>query len=48
MVVVEFFLDFFDRQQLAKQGFPIETAVEVAQGEKLTFYHSSYPNHYIC
>ena len=32
-------LDFFDRQQLAKQGFPIETAVSIAQREALTFYH---------
>ena len=32
-------LDFFDRKQLAKQGFPIETAVEIAQTEALTFYH---------
>ena len=32
-------LDFFDRQQLAKQGFPIETAVAIAQREALTFYH---------
>ena len=32
-------LDFFDRKQLAKQGFPIETAVTIAQTEALTFYH---------
>ena len=32
-------LDFFDRQQLAKQGFPVETAVDIAQTEALTFYH---------
>ena len=32
-------LDFFDRKQLAKQGFPLETAVELAQTEALTFYH---------
>ena len=32
-------LDFFDRQQLAKQGFPIETAATMAQREALTFYH---------
>ena len=32
-------LDFFDRQLLAKQGFPIETALDIAQREALTFYH---------
>ncbi|MGK7938195.1 MAG: PD-(D/E)XK nuclease family protein [Xenococcaceae cyanobacterium] len=32
-------LDFFDRQQLAKQGFPIETALAIVQREALTFYH---------
>ena len=32
-------LDFFARKQLAKQGFPIETALEIAQREALTFYH---------
>ena len=32
-------LDFFERKQLAKQGFTLETAVEVAQTAALTFYH---------
>ena len=32
-------LDFFERKQLAKQGFPIETAVTIVQREALTFYH---------
>ena len=32
-------LDFSDRQLLSKQGFPVETAVTIAQKETLTFYH---------
>ena len=32
-------LDFFERKQLAKQGFPVETALTIAQRETLTFYH---------
>ena len=32
-------LDFFERKQLAQQGFSIETAVAIAQREALNFYH---------
>ena len=32
-------LDFCDRQHLAQQGFPLETAVTLAHREALTFYH---------
>ncbi|MDB9314774.1 PD-(D/E)XK nuclease family protein [Spirulina sp. CS-785/01] len=31
-------LDFFARKQLAKQGFPLETALEICDREALSFY----------
>ncbi len=32
-------LDFYERKQLAQQGFPLETALEITQKQALSFYN---------